>query len=55
MNVIIINLDVKKQLACKNRIILPSFTLHITRNVFYDVSYWLLVFSLFTFHFQVSI
>lgn len=43
MNVIIINLDVKKQLACKNRIILPSFTLHITRNVFYDVSYWLLV------------
>ena len=36
MNVIIINLDVKKQLASKNKIILSLFTLHITRNVFYN-------------------
>ena len=39
MNVIIINLDVKKQLASKNRIILSLHTLHITRNVFYSAHY----------------
>lgn len=39
MNVIIINLDVKKSLTSQNRNILSLHTLHITRNVFYSIRY----------------